>query len=464
MNRRKFGLLAGTSAASLATASTLRPAFAQTAADPNLLKTTLTPMGAERAGNADGSIPAWTGGLSAPENPEGTSWDCPLPFPKGSPIYTVTKDNLAQYADIVPVGIQAQITNWGMSLQVYETRRTYAAPQYVYDNTALNVTRTKIPAGGPRYGFTGAFAGPPFPIPDTSDPYVAGAQIIWNHLIAWSGFTFRNTGGPAFVVEGNSVVLASNAYNNFHYPYYDPNGSAETYQGYADYLHSTDFAPANIQGQELIIWHTSNSTIHPDIAWQLLNGEARVRKAPNEAFDIPNAGTNGIGNLDENVCFYGNPIQYDWKYIGKKEMLVPYHCNDLRYAEYRPVLTPHFVNPDYVRWEKHRVWVIEATLHPGFRNVTSKRRFYVDEDSWFALVGEGYDSGGGLEKVYMIQNACFPTLPGTVQQTSLVFNIQTGNYAYNGPIKIDGVVTLQIRDNMSPAEFNPSAMAANSSF
>jgi hypothetical protein len=57
--------------------------------------------------------------------------------------------------------------------------------------------------------------------------------------------------------------------------------------------------------------------------WTLLNRQARVRKAPNEQFDSPDLDANGINNVDEASCFYGNPSQYDWNYIEKKEMLVP---------------------------------------------------------------------------------------------------------------------------------------------
>ncbi|HSX65601.1 MAG TPA: hypothetical protein VLF15_12785, partial [Pseudoxanthomonas sp.] len=37
---------------------------AVSAEQANALKDTLTPLGAEKAGNSDGSIPAWTGGLT----------------------------------------------------------------------------------------------------------------------------------------------------------------------------------------------------------------------------------------------------------------------------------------------------------------------------------------------------------------------------------------------------------------
>ena len=90
MKRRDFGLLAGTS---LATAATLRTANAQTAADPALLTSTLTPMGAERAGNADGSIPAWTGGLVSPPLPSNQPVAVHL-FEDEEPLYTIDSSNM----------------------------------------------------------------------------------------------------------------------------------------------------------------------------------------------------------------------------------------------------------------------------------------------------------------------------------------------------------------------------------
>ena len=79
---------------------------------------------------------------------------------------------------MVPVGIQWMIKNVGFSLPVYPTHRTAAAPQYVYDNTALNVSRTQLNPNGGRLGFTGGYGGIPFPIIDTSDAQVAGAQVF----------------------------------------------------------------------------------------------------------------------------------------------------------------------------------------------------------------------------------------------------------------------------------------------
>jgi hypothetical protein len=57
------------------------------------------------------------------------------------------------------------------------------------------------------------------------------------------------------------------------------------------------------------------------------------------------------------------------------------------------------MNPDFVRWELHRVWVVEATLRPGKRHVYTKRTFYLDEDSWAALSADEYDKRGNMYRV-----------------------------------------------------------------
>ncbi len=67
--------------------------------EANRLGAGLTPMGAEKAGNQAGTIPAWDGGLTAP--PPGVTIDpakhLPDPFAADQPLYTVTGANMAQY-------------------------------------------------------------------------------------------------------------------------------------------------------------------------------------------------------------------------------------------------------------------------------------------------------------------------------------------------------------------------------
>mgnify|MGYP000908958050 FL=1 len=69
------------------------------------LGTTLTPWGAIKAGNADGSIPAYTGGIEPP-----ASYDAkkpqfrPDPFAAEKPLFSITAANMAKYEDKLSAG------------------------------------------------------------------------------------------------------------------------------------------------------------------------------------------------------------------------------------------------------------------------------------------------------------------------------------------------------------------------
>ena len=461
MKRRDFGLLAGTS---LAAAAVTRSAVAQPmVAEPKLLSARLTPMGSERAGNADGSIPSWTGGVvSAPLPPDQKV--VPPMFRDEQPLYTVNAGNVAQYQDMLTPGTQTMITKWGLSLKVFQTHRTAAMPQFVYDNIAKNVTNAKLDPAGGRLGFTGGYGGPPFPIIDNAEPLTAGAQLIWNHLTAWDGYFTHSSFAPGCVVISGKLILVAGTFTRTTYPYYAQDGSLESFDGYYSKGHYYYRAPGAVVGEETLVWHSTNVNLHPDIVWTLLNGQGRVRKAPNEAYDTPSPAANGIANIDESSCFYGNPSQYDWTLIEKREMFVPYNCNEMFFHTLQENLGAHFPNPDIVRWEKHRVWIVEANLHPGEHNVNAKRRLYFDEDTWLSMLGEGYDAQGNMVKAYANYNFCIPSLPGTIQQGEAIYDLLTGNYAYNGNLDDPPFRAGLFEDSQAASYFDPQLMAADASF
>jgi hypothetical protein len=223
-------------------------------------------------------------------------------------------------------------------------------------------------------------------------------------------------------------------------------------------------APGSVKGGETLVWHSSNVTKNPDIVWGLLNGQGRVRKDPNEAFDAPNPESNGISSVDEASGFYGNPSQYDWTLVEKREMLVPYNCNEMIFHSAQEDLGANFPNPEIVRWEKHRVWVVEANLHPGQRNVNAKRRFYMDEDTGYILLGEGYDAQGELVKAYVNYLNCTPSVPMTTEQCTATYSLTTGNYVFNGNMSFPPFEGKQYIQPISPSDFEPQEMAANASF
>src|SRR6187431_1862140 len=75
---------------------------AVSAADAAKLGAELTPLGAQKAGNADGSIPAWDGGLTSAAQAGFPNYRAgqhhPDPYAGDKPLYTVTAANMSQYA------------------------------------------------------------------------------------------------------------------------------------------------------------------------------------------------------------------------------------------------------------------------------------------------------------------------------------------------------------------------------
>jgi hypothetical protein len=464
MKRRNFGLMAASSLAATATmpgASKL--ALAQSAPDASLLATTLTPLGGERAGNADGSIPAWTGGLVTDPVPTSQPIDVVI-FADESPLYEVNAGNMAQYANFLSPGTQALMKNRDFRIKVFQTHRTAAAPQYIYDNTEKNVTRAQLVPEGGRFGFSGGFAGPPFPIPST-DPSVAGAQVIWNHLVRWQTFqNFTKFSGSYVITGHDTVILTFGGSSHFSCGYYDPNGSPETYDGYLSKLHEFYLAPSVTNGQEAIVWTSSNVLVKPNITWAVIPGQGRVRKAPNEAYDTPNATSNGINNYDDSSGFAGSPQKYDWKVIGKQEMLVPYNCNGLHAVTAQTLMQPAFPNPDFVRWEKHRVWIVEARLHPGERNTTARRMVYIDEDTWMILLADMYDADDNLVKTAAVYNRSVGSLPCTWEVAEAFWDLRAGAYNMIGSMRCPPYDNAEYLKPQSLEMFDAEQMAASSSF
>jgi hypothetical protein len=458
MKRRNFHLLGAGSVIALAAGKAeadVTPAIAAT------LKTSLTPLGAERAGNAGGTIPEWTGGFTNPPafDPNSVPPDF---FAADKILYTVNATNVGQYLDLLSDATVTLIQKNGLAINVYPTRRTACAPQWVYDNTYQNALNARAVDKGIRFGFVGAYGGTPFPIPGSGDD--AGGKIIWNHLCRWqfSGAHFK---ASAFVVNGGDPALATTYIVHSNFPYYDPKGSLASFNGILTTLRVDFTAPPTLNGQQLIQYAPTNAVTNPIESWQLLEGQGRVRKAPQLAYDTPAAPYDGLGNYDEFFGFYGAPDRYNWKLIGKKEMLIPYNNNAIYQQEPFSLLGARCVNPEFVRWELHRVWVVDATLAAGARDVVPHRRVYIDEDTWMIGVADEWDAQGNIWRVSQNFNCVDPLAPGTTFGNTAFYNIQTGGYVLSSATYNDPKYGSRYIYGWNPAElFNPNALAAQSQF
>lgn len=354
----------------------------------------LTAWGAIAAGNADGSIPPYTGGLPKSEWPEGATANLPpSPFKDEKPLYTVDKSNVDQYAHLLAPGTIAMIEKYGdegYKLNVYPSHRTMSYPEWILDNAMKNATATELANQG--RSLDKVEPAPPFPIPTN------GLEVLWNHLLRWEGTHWKSHGKTFYMDENGNRVLSSSALNTVEYPFYNPDKKYQADTSDFWYIRVDYDAPARRAGEKLLLIDpTDFSGSAGRRGYQYLKGQRRVRRAPAVAFDTPNPGTSGLATYDDAFIFNGSPERYDWKLVGRKEMLVPYHNYDLNYhLPLDETCGPKFVYPENTRWEKHRVWVVEATLKEGARHIYHRRTLYFDEDTLGALMTDQYDGQGKL--------------------------------------------------------------------
>jgi hypothetical protein len=352
------------------------------------LGATLTAIGAEKAGNAAGTIPEYGGGLTTPPAEfKAGSGIRPDPFAGEKPLFSVDAKTISQHEARLTEGAKALMKAYpGYRIDVYKTHRTAAFPKFALDNTMANATRAKTTNDG--RSMQGAHAGFPFPIPQT------GYEAMWNHLVRFNGAAYESkyrnlnvdaSGRPTLATEGMSVQ---------EYPFWDASKKdTETYWR----IKLTYTGPARRAGEALLLVDPLDLGQKDRRAWSYLPGQRRVKVAPDLSHDTPNPGTAGATTFDDTFIFNGSMDRFDFKLVGKKEMYVPYNAYGAVYqAKQDQLLKPNHLNPDLVRWELHRVWVVEATLRPGKRHVYSKRVFYLDEDSWAALASDEYDARGQL--------------------------------------------------------------------
>lgn len=393
---------------------------ANTAAD---LGASLTPWGAEAGANADGTIPAYTGGLTeAPAGFDAKSGVRPDPYAQDKPLYRIDSKNMTQYASVLSEGMTALLTkNPQMYLDVYPTRRSAAYPKEVLDNSRLNATRAHTMQGG--VAVEGAIGGIPFPLPKD------GNEVMWNHALAYSGVS-REWNAQTWVVEPTSKpLLTMEQTMHSESVYYGANKDDEGAKKYISLNMTTTTMPARSAGQKLLIYTAMNPLQSGNLSWSYVPAQRRVRQLPDYVYDSPIGSAGGYMVVDDASLFSGAMDRFDFKLVGKKELLIPYNNYDAVYGcTQDKLLTPGAENPQCMRWEKHRVWEVEATLKPGNRHIYSKRRFYWDEDSYLAGLTENYDASGKLFKVGYALMAPAYEAAAPLADTTIFHDLSSGTY------------------------------------
>lgn len=357
--------------------------------DAERLGQDLTPTGAEKAGNKDGSIPAWNGGMTKPP----ASWKVEQgyadPFSDEKPVFTITAANAGQYQEKLTPGTLALLKKYGnFAMPVYPSHRTAALPETVYAKVKAEATKISMKDGHIE-GLEESTV--PFPIPKT------GEEAITNHILRYFGggfereyswFPVRSNGDKYRVGFADRFVGASNL---------DPKqGSGLLFSFFGRFT-----APATLEGTVYLLHEAVDHLKNPRQAWIYNAGQRRVRRAPDLAYDNVSDGTEGMRVTDQYLGYNGATDRYTWKLLGKKEIYVPYNVYKIgdKKLKYEQVLDKNTVKSDLMRYELHRVWVVEANLKDGQKHIYGKRVFYLDEDSWMVLYEDAYDTRGNLWRV-----------------------------------------------------------------
>ncbi len=409
-------------------------------------KTKLTPFGAEFAGNTDGSIPEWQGGnRNIP--------DIDKKLRDSQRLYQIDSNNLDQYKKQLPHGLAMLINQYPdtMKVNVYPSFRTAYYPEWVYGFAKKNITASNEINNS----VTGTFPAPPFIHTNQ------GNRLVWNHLLTYKGvYTVLRT--REVTRRDTNKYITFNSTISLYLSYYDrERGPSDIDQPYIYYL-SKIRSPSRYAGGILLLHEQVNASLRPRQGWVYLPGQRRVMRIPGVDFDSPMQLSESVRFADEINLFNGSIDHYNWRTIEKKELVIPYNniilSDKLSRSDFedKHLMTKHHLAPRFLRYEKHRVWVVEGILKTGKRHAYKKRRFYIDEDSWLILLAENYDKNDELWRVSISYSKQYHQLPGVFTVADTFHDLKEMVYFFQG------IEKLTSKEELPPkAGFMPSALRRN---
>ena len=430
------------------------------AASPEEVKelgTTLTPWGAIKTGNKDGTIPAFEGRVPTPAayNPknQGVRAD---PYANEKPLLSITAANMAQYQEKLSPGVKAMLQKYPtFRVDVYPSHRNMFYPKWVLDNTIKNATACKSVNND--LTLEGCYSGIPFPLPKT------GSEVMWNHLVKYTAPEAWVGRHQSYVVDASGTpTLQGDQVATFESPWYDTKqtGVVPTGTDFFRYRHDVQ-GPARKAGESLMILESTKMGSGGTKIWQYLPGQRRVKMSPDLAYDTPQPQSGGTQTMDDVRGFNGALDRFDFKLIGKRELFIPYNSYKMQAGgscSTQQRLTPKHYNPDCVRWELHRVWEVEGKPKAGVRHLYSKRVMYFDEDTAGAGVSDSYDSAGSIYRVNMVFPYPFYEGDGIMGDHFATFDLSTS--AYNDSVTAVETGGYRMVPRPPATYWTPDSMAA----
>ena len=426
------------------------------AAEADKLGKELTCVGAEKAGTKSG-VPEYSGKWLG--TPPGITYTPHVgqhpvdPYADEKPVFTITAENQTQYAASLSEGQKALFAKFPKTfrMDVYPGHRDFRLPDSACIAAKKNALNAEISDGG--LGITGAVKGAiPFPIPKD------GNEALMNNMFPNRAFTEEAVRDAANVLSDGSISWGRQRTQGMDLIGM-PSENGKPLEGVMAYSRASTLLPEREKGGVSVSSEPVNFAKSKRLAWAYDPGTRRVRQLPEYGFDQPIPSSGGKMTIDSDRLFNGSPERYTWKLLGKREMYVPansykIHGKNVKYAD---LIKQGVPNSDFIRWELHRVWVVEGSLKEGYRHLYGKRVLFLDEDTGQAVMSDFYDTRGSLWQYAYINYYYAFDINAWQAGTSFYFDLNSGGYvAYNlfqerpnGPILNKG--------DMTPSMFTPEA-------
>ena len=413
----------------------------------------LTPMGSIRAGNEAGTIPAWEGGLTRDDWPDGFEPGDrhPNPFADDEPLFVIDGDNYQEYSDRLSAGQIATFERYPDTyyMTVYPSRRSASFPERIYDMTIGNAEAGRLVADGE--GVADVAEGFPFPLPQNA------YELMWNHKLKYKGIGGTRYNNQVVPTARGSFQLIRLREELLGLYYREGMTIADTNNILLYFFQEVE-SPARLAGNILLVHESLNQIETPRQAWIYNPGQRRVRRAPNVAYDNPGTASDGLRTNDMTDMFNGAMDRFHWEIVGKREMYIPYNSYDAHSGDISAddLVRPGHLNPEYMRYELHRVWVIEATLRDGTRHINPRRTFYLDEDTYQIALIDHYDQRGDLWRASEAHTVNYYDVPTYWSTIETHMDLQSGRFVATGLDNQDPVNTFNVE--LRPSNYTPQAL------
>lgn len=317
----------------------------------------------------------------------------------------ITYQNMDKVKDLVAQGVMFKL-NQGMSMKIVPASRMDWPPPF---KEATEKYSSQVRLSDDHRSLVGYVAGQPFPLVDPNDPDV-GIKIAWNNQ-------FRPALGDDYDLRFFDCPTVYGGRGKAYNMIYDI--TVGHYSGYS-YVNRTEVEPMPVDPlfkERGVLWAWLGSPVispqqdrgigglryryadpkRADDFWAYTPSTRRLRRINESAADMSTFPF--PWNPDNYSGFTAKVEEWDFKFLGEKQMLAPMH------AEHSPSVTcatDGGASTCPEGWEMRHIYIVEAKPRPGKVNALHSREIlYMDGEIWWMPYLDNYDRKGQLWENYV---------------------------------------------------------------